>query len=180
MKFQPGDIFFVMHHENKMSRLIAWFMNSMWSHSGIIAQQTETRSYTVETSDFNVTLSTLEQYTKDPRTSLEVWRHRGISDKTRAEIVENALMLDDKIFGYPQFISFAIRALLAKIGIKISHFITSGYVCCQVPLTGYATAGVPGFTKEEIKAIHTEELYQKVSQSPDFYRCLIKAQGQVI
>lgn len=143
LKWLPADIFFVMHHDNKLSKVIAWFCTpthdgKSFSHSGLILEQTDARTYTMETTDFEVVPNLLERYLTDPNCSIEVWRHPAISITERLAIAQESTLMDEDMYGYLQLLSLAIRNTLRKISIKINNFFYKiGRICCFVPMKCY-------------------------------------------
>jgi len=138
--FLPGDVFFVMHNDNFLSKTIAWFCTrtrdgKKYGHSGIILEKTDSRTYTMETTDFEVVPNILERYINDPNVSMEVWRHPAITITERIAIAKEASLMDEAIYGYFQLFSFALKNTLKKLfGIKVKNFIHAGIICCFVPL----------------------------------------------
>lgn len=161
-KFKPGDIFFINHHDNPLSKVIAWFMKSSFSHSGLILEQTSKRTYTLETSDYEVTQSLFEDYIDDPYVSIEVYRKEDLSDEEREDIMERALAVDNAGYGYLQLLSFAVKRLLKRVNISIPNIIRQGLVCCHVVLYGYQGSGIKELDKVDPENWDTQELYDFV------------------
>jgi len=166
--FQPGDVGFLMHHDNKLSKIIAWFMQSRWSHSFLVAEPTRQEIYLVETSDFQVGFGSLLDYLKDDSAEFVVYRPKNILDDERQEIVDRAKKQRNKIYGYLQLISLGIRRLLMRINIKINNFFHQGLVCTHVITYGYHGSNIPELSKLDPESIDTEELYQIVKNSVNF------------
>lgn len=161
----PGDVGFLMHHDNWISKAFAWFMESKWSHSFLIHEVTDRLIYTSETSDFEVVIHCFDKYLEDPNCSIEVWRLEGLSEEKRVEIADLALKENlGQTYGYLQLFSLGLRRLLMRIGIKIPNFIRSGLVCCHHVLYGYTLAKIAGFEALDPEAIDTEEMYQKIKK----------------
>lgn len=164
-ELKPGDIFFVMHHDHWLSKTIAWFMQSKFGHSGLILEQTAKRVYTLETTDFEVTESLFDRYENDEFCSFEVWRQEALSDDDRQAIMTRALFYDKAVYGYLQLLSFAVKRLLGRLGIRIPNLVRSGLVCCHVVLYGYQGSGVKGLDQADPEEFDTQELYEMVENS---------------
>jgi len=163
---KPGDIIFVMHHDDLISRTIAWFMKSQWSHSALIIDNGKQFTFTTETNVFCVKHGTLEAYLEDDFTSLEIWSPINLEEKIRNKIAKNSLDYVDKAFGWLQLISLGIRRLLMRIGIKIPNFIRQGLVCDHVILYCYKNY-ISDFPEDK-ESIDTEELYQIIKNCGQF------------
>lgn len=160
--FKPGDVAFLMHHDNWISKALSWFMKSKWSHSFLVIEQTEQFAYILETSDFEVCIADLDRYIADPQVTMEVYRFSDLSDDDAKEMVRYTTNLNlGTIYGYLQLLSFGIRSLLGRLGIQIKNFIRQGLVCDESVLVGLAYK-VPEFKGIDPKSIQTEELYQRV------------------
>jgi len=165
MIFQRGDIVFVMHKKNPISRDIAWFMGSRWSHSALVIDSSDLRTYLCETSDFQVTIATLDRYLIDPDTSLEVWRLIApIDPRTMERMLTRAISYEGQLFGYLQLLSLGLRRMLKRIGIQIPNFIRQGMVCTAIPLHAYSISRVPGLDGIDPESIDTEDLYVMLKQ----------------
>lgn len=167
---KPGDIGFVMHHDNPISRVIAWVMGSKWSHSFMVADISLKRTYLVETSDYEVTYGSLEKYTQDKNCTLEIWSPANATDETRQKAVTYCEAHIEELYGYPQLISLGIRRLLMKCGIKIRNFIRWHLVCDEEVLEGAKC--YEGLSDVDPKSIDTEELYELIVSSGKFIKVL--------
>lgn len=162
--FKQGDIVFVMHHGNKISRVIAWFMQSNFSHSAIVCSESFFGNILLtETSDFEVMNNTLDRYIKDENVSIEIYRDDSISDQERHFIALESFKQVGNLYGYLQLISFAIRNIIKRITKKtIRHFIRQGQVCCSV--IGYSYQNALGnahwLGRIDPESYETEELRQ--------------------
>ncbi len=152
----PGDIGFIIHNDNKLSKLIAWFMGSKWSHSFIILEETSLGYMICETSDYEIKYSFIDKYLKDNNCDMEIWTLGQVNDEQI--IYDNCQKIDGTRYSYEQLFSFAIKCVLNKIGIKIKNFIFSNFICCQVPYE--ALRGTNIEIKLEYKNFQTEELYK--------------------
>lgn len=154
MKFEPGDIVFVMHHKNIISKIISKVMGSKWSHSAIVYGECFNKTMLCETSDFQVNLDYLDRYLDDPNCELEVYRKNGISEHG-PKIRSNCDPMLGKMYGYLQLLSLGLRRLFR---LKIPNFIHQGMVCCHV--VAYALNNVDReFTRLDKEYFDTEELY---------------------
>jgi hypothetical protein len=171
---KPGDIGFLMHHDNWISKAIAWFTKSKWSHVFIVLETGQHRVYTVETSDFEVVVHTLEDYINDKNVSFEIYRADCLEEVQRQMISRECLKTLGETYGYLQLISFGIRCILSRyFGIKIHNFFRQGIVCCGVALVGYSKTNIPGLMGIDPESIDSEETYQLI--------CSLKnSQGKLI
>lgn len=168
MTARKADIGFVMHHDNWISKVIAWFMGSQWSHSFIVLEDSKERTYLLETSDFEVTIGLLETYLNDPNVSLELWTSDVVSDNERVNIVNGSMRVHGQIYGYLQLLSLGIRRLLMRIGVRVPNFIRQGVVCNQVVSYGYTESNLPVLDDIDPESIDTQELYEIVLNSKSF------------
>jgi hypothetical protein len=157
-----GYIGFVKHHDSKLSKIIAWFMKSRWSHTFLVLGEMRGVRIASETSDFHVNYAPIDRYFKDPECEIAIYAI-DLNEGEKDAIVECAGNHYGETYGYLQLLSFAIRAALAKIGIKIPNFFRQGLVCTAVPLYAFNDAGLPHFKDIAPESIHTEELFQLVS-----------------
>lgn len=159
--FKPGDIFFLKTKDRWISKAIAWFMNSQWSHCGIVIGNLPHDTVTLETSDFEVCRQSMRDYVYQPhRYKLKVVRIIGENQNLSEQ---EALRVDDelsgKIYGYLQFISLAIRGLLKRVGKKIPNFIRQGIICTGVVV--YAKQKIEGpLFGVDAEDLDVEDLYQ--------------------
>lgn len=160
--FVAADICFSMCTKNWLSKAIAWFMGSKWSHSFIVIESSKLYTYVCETSDFEVTIGVLEDYLVDPTVNLVVYRINTLSLIDRDKIVKECLKNNREMYGYLQLISLGIRRLLKRIGIHIPNFIRQGIVCDQNVLYGYTKSRVPTLAGIDPESIDTEEFYQLI------------------
>jgi hypothetical protein len=131
LDFKPGDIFFVMHHDSWLSKTIAWFMGSKWSHCGIILEETKFRTYTCETSDFEIVYSDLERYLHDPQVTMKVIR-LPVSEDVGVDMAINATTRNQMMYGHLQLLfSLSVVELFRKIHIQIKNYLRQGIVCCE-------------------------------------------------
>jgi hypothetical protein len=161
--FNPGDIVFLIHKENLLSRVIAWAMSSKWSHSAVVAGELLGNTMLIETSDFQVTVNDLERYIKDENCSIEVYSPQ-CDDETKAKIADQSYKLNGQIYGYLQLISLGLRRLFK---LKIKNFFRQGLVCCHVVFYGYKGFGF-SCSVEDPEAYDTQELYDMVKGDEKF------------
>lgn len=165
-QFKPGDVFFLMHHDNWISKALAFFMRSKWSHGFIVIEQTSQFCYILETSDFEVVIADLDRYIADPNTSMEAYRFSDLSDQDAIEMMKYAVNANlGIVYGYLQLISLAIRCMFKWVGIKIPNFIQQGLVCDENVIIALKDK-LPEFAKIPPKSIDTEDLYQMVKALP--------------
>jgi hypothetical protein len=166
----PGSIGFVLHRDNWISRVIAWFMGSKWSHSFLVYDNGRFGDYVVETTDFEVTISPTSKYLTDPNVSYEVYAPSLSGDLYEQEkrIIMGAYPLIGMVYGYAQLFSLGVRRVFMKIGIRIPNFIRTGVVCCHVPLYGYVKSDMEILKDIDPESIDTEELYQIIKNHPRF------------
>lgn len=119
-----------MHNDNKLSKAIAWFMNSKFSHTFIILEETSLGFLICETSDYEVKYSFLGKYLDDPNCDIEIYSLGEIDNEQL--MYNNCQKIDGILYGYLQLFSFGVRSLLSRIGINIDNFIFQGIICCQV------------------------------------------------
>ena len=162
---KPGDIGFIIHKDNWISKAIAWFMGSKWSHTFLVIDQSSKLTYTAETSDFEVTIGTVELYKLDPNVEMEIWTNDLMSEDEKQQSAAHAYKLYGMNYGYLQLISLGIRRLLMRVGIKIKNFFRFGIVCTAVPLEGMRHIKASGLYGIDPESIDTEELYQKIKKS---------------
>lgn len=162
MKFEPADVCFTTNKKSKLSAIFRWFMRSKWSHVFIVKEQTERETYIVETSSFEVIYNEISGYLSEENT-LEVWRPTQLSEDERIAVVDECSKNIEKVYGHLQFISFGIRGLLERIGIRIPNFIKIGLICCELVLAGYVISSIPGISGIDPKSMQTEELYKLVT-----------------
>ena len=167
-KLRIGDIGFAMDTDSWLSKAIAWFMQSKWSHCFMVLDVTPNHVYLLETSNYNVWISRLYRYDSDMTKEYVVFRPDiPLADAKRftyATYEENI----GKTYGYLQLISLGVRCLFKRFGIKISNFIRAGLVCCHVPLYGYRHSNIDGLAGIDPESIDTEDLYQLISGSNRF------------
>lgn len=165
--FNKGDIFFLIHKQNLISKAIAWVMGSQWSHTGLIYEVTTERIYTLETTDFEVTHRQLSDYLGSDEVKMEIWTPIGIPFSEKIEIVNEANKKRGEVYGYLQLISFAVKRFFFLLGANIKNFFRQGVVCCGVVLYGYQKSSIKELHLDP-ESIDAEELYKIVSQCGKF------------
>lgn len=174
---KPADIVFIMHHDSWVSRVIAWFMQSKWSHSALIFYVGAYEVFTTETNELCVKHGTLSKYLDDPNCSLEIWSP-NLSIEFRKSVAERSKYWIDSAFGWLQLISLGIRRLLMRIGIKIPNLIRQGMVCDHVILYSYGNT-IDSFPEDK-ESIDTEELYQIVKNCGMFSKVYEKKKNEIV
>lgn len=164
---KPGDIGFVMHKKNWISKTIAWFMSSRWSHTFMIYDIGQYGIYIIETTDFEVTISPLTKYLTDRTCDVEIFK-ADISEDEQRDIILGSGPLIGTIYGYLQLLSLGIRRILKRVGIHIGNFLRVGVVCNHVPLYGYTRTKIERLGGIDPESIDTEELYQIISKHEKF------------
>lgn len=163
MRFMPGDVAFSIHSLNPISKAIAWFTGSKWSHTILVVEHGK-YIYTSETSDFEVVMHTLDDSINDETVKMEVYR-ADLDPGSQQLIVSECMKNLGQTYGYLQFISLGIRALLRRwFGIKIGNFIRQGVVCNQHVL--YGLSKVPSLGElygMDPESIDQQELYEKIT-----------------
>ena len=156
--FKSGDIGFVMN-KAVISKIIAKFMGSRWSHSFMVVGKINGVTMIIETTDFEVIISPIDEYL-DGR-DLVVFRNKKVKSK---QIAKQSFKLVKTRYGYLQLLSLGLRRLLMKVGIKIKNVVRSGLVCCAVPLYAYQKSDTD-LAAIDPESIDTEELYQVILNS---------------
>jgi len=164
-----GDIGFLIHKDSWMSRVIAWFMGSRWSHTFLVVEKGVFCTWVSETTETIICTGILNNYLDDIEVEMEIFRPK-ITPGEKHKVVERCLENHGKWYAYIQFISQGIRLLLKKIGIKIPNFLPYGLQCNSHVLTGYCLTSIPGLEGIVPQSVDTEELYQIVRSSEYFER----------
>lgn len=172
-ELKVGDMGFIFHRDNPMSKVIAWFMGSRWSHSFIVLEVTPMRTYICELSDFTVTIGAIDRYMTDAQVDLEVWSP-NLTSEQREKMAAASLTQYNTLFGYTQLLSLALRRMLMRIGIRIPNWIRQGLVCDQLVLYGYQFSPISPFAGMDPKSADTEEMYQMMLRSGAFTKVLEK------
>jgi hypothetical protein len=176
---QTGDVLFIMHHDNRLSRLIASAMGSRWSHSARVYEPGTRNAYVIETSDLETTFGDVRKYLEDREVEMEVWR-----PEVPAQLQERSMDRGRYLIGgvYPvwQFISLGIRRLLRRIKVMIGNFLPIGYVCDQVVL--YTLTDMPGtsFHGVDPQSMDTEDMYQQLVKDSAFKLVYSKSRGVAV
>lgn len=175
MTLKPGDVVFVMHNDNKLSRIIAGAMGSKWSHSALVADVGASYVWLCETSDLEVTAGTFDRYLADPAVSLEVWSHKTMTPEARSATVKGAMAQIGTVYGFLQLLSLGVRRLCMRMGLKFGNLFRQGMVCCAVVLYGLKESVYPTVDPE---GMDTEEMYQMIKNSGQFELVLRKNESQ--
>lgn len=121
----------------------------------------------VETSDFEVMISTLSRYTQDPNCALEIYRPVKFSSEDGATSRKETFAILKTVYGFPQLLSLGVRRLLMRAKIKINNFFRMGVVCCAVPLYGHTKCKSSPLFGIDPESIDTEELFQICKEKMD-------------
>jgi hypothetical protein len=161
---RPGDAFFVMN-PGRLPRLIAWFMDSKFSHCGMVLEQTGQRVYTCETSDFEVAYFDLAHYLGDPKVRMVILR-LPVVDYRAVEMACEAASHQRTIYGFAQLIfSLSVRELIRKLTRRvIPNFLRQGMVCCHVVLYGCRKSGIPRLEMQDPEGLQTQETHDLLLQ----------------
>jgi hypothetical protein len=101
---KTGDVGFVIDRNSKLSKTIAWFMKSRWSHSFIVLGEFKGETLIAETSNFEVMISTLSRYESDPMCSMEIYSQSSLSDEDReTSVVESEKILKTTRYPVPLY-----------------------------------------------------------------------------
>jgi hypothetical protein len=155
---ERGDIGFVMHNDSKLSKAIAWFMKSKFSHSFMILGPYADDTLIIETSDYEVMISTLSRYLNDPSCSLEIYRAKGFASSDGIIARQETFKILKVTYGYFQLLSLGVRRLAMRMGIKIKNFIRLGMVCCAVPIYGHTKCTTSPLFGVDPEGMDTQEL----------------------
>ena len=153
-----------MHHKNPISRIIAAFMKSPFSHSGVIYDTSGRDVITMETTDYEVTANFFDRYLSEERCSIQVWREENLPISQRVEAALASKKLNLQTYGYFQLLSWAFEILMGKIGIKLPHLIRWGIICNHVPLYAYQNIEGSLISTKDPEAQHTEQMRQMLMQ----------------
>jgi hypothetical protein len=157
MKFKTGDVVFVMHNKNFISKLFASVMGSEWSHSAVVYGELNGEDILLETNDYCVNLNYIKRYIEDKNCSIEVLsRPRQLAIEEIAQLRQQGRPLIGSLYGYLQLISLALRRLFK---LKTHNFFRQGLVCCHV--IGYCYKGIDSPLKTlDPESFDTQELYE--------------------
>jgi hypothetical protein len=171
-----GCIGFAMWNNNRISKIMSWFMQSQWSHSFYIWGFYGPYTILAETTDFEITKSTLDKYNNE-NAMLEIWE--PISDINPLSMAAHGQYLEGQVYGYLQLISLGIRRILMRFGIKINNFFRVGAVCTAVPIVhSNMEPGIKCLYRLDPESIDTEELYQLVKNSGEYRMIYKKEYGE--
>jgi hypothetical protein len=155
----PGDIGFVMHNENFISKVFARVMKSKFSHCFVVVGRVGEQAILCETTDFEVVLSTADKYALDKNCSVVVFSNNSLNTSEVSTLIKNASALQGTMYGYLQLVSLLLRRLLLRLKIEIKSFIKKDIVCYQVVVKAFkdTKCHVKNF---DIQKGDTEDLYQ--------------------
>jgi hypothetical protein len=177
MKIKKGSVVYVMHHDNKISRLIAWFMRDKryptkdWSHSAFVVDSTEDEAWLSETTDLEISYGRLSRYINDPNCSVEIYEIDSIEEDLVRDAIKNADTRVGSIYAYWQLFSWALVCLLAKIKIDVPNWLPIGWVCNSHVLECIVIYEKEPFKKLVPQSIHTMRMNYLMGTS--FNWCLV-------
>jgi hypothetical protein len=174
MQLETSDVGFLMQKNWLVARIIAWLMGSKWSHSFIIIESGVLATYICETTEYEVVISPLKKYIDDENVNLEVFRPKKGRHEQKIKSAMECMNQIGTSYGWFQLVSLGLRRILMRLGIRIPNFIRQGVVCNGVVLYGLRNIPIRGVEGIDPESIDTEELYQIVSNSPDFERVFVK------
>lgn len=160
MKGKLGQIGFVITKTNWMSRKIAWFLGSPYSHTFLVINETDT----IETNTNEVHIDSLVDHTTNPDKACEVYEPIRLMETEKASIEHCASSLVGIKYGYLKFAYCAFQLLLRKIGIRVTMSV-HGMLCDDVPAYAYINTNF-----NEVKDVRkdVEELRQALISSPNW------------
>lgn len=176
MSFKPGDIVFIRHYDNPISKIMAWFMGDWPSHSAIVYQETNLETYLIETSDFQVVIGDMKKYLNKKECRIAVYRITDLMEPERELIASAARLRVGGLYGYLQLLSLGVRRLIMKATsdkVRIKNFIRQGEVCTAVPLYGLTECDIPGLHGIDPESMDTVELL-------DICRSLKRSDGEYV
>jgi hypothetical protein len=165
---KEGDIGFCFHRGNILSKMIKGVMGSKWSHNFIVLDE----NYVIETTSYKVQVWELKNYLESTEHDVMIFS-TTLSPKERYDIQMEAIRHINEVYGYLQLISFGLRRLLMRCGIKIPNFFRQGLICSAIVLYPYSKTNNKLLSKIDPESLDTEEVFQLVSNSPDF-ECVFK------
>lgn len=165
MEGKLGQIGFVVTKTNWMSRAIAWFLGSPYSHAFLIINETET----IETNEKVVHIDSLIDHTTNPDKSCEIYEPIGLFECEKDRILNAARAQLGIPYSYTKFAYLAVYLLLKKIGININWSI-GGTVCDDVPAVSYQETH---FDEVKDTRLDTEQLRQTLKGNPNWI-CVFK------
>lgn len=176
MQVKRGSVVYVMHHDSKMSRLIAWFMKPRnapkdwkpWSHSAIVVDQGERDAWLCETTDTQIAYGSYRRYLEDPNCSIEVFEPIGVTEEVIKRGIEESENNVGSIYAYWQLLSWALACLLAKIGISFPNLLPYGWVCNSHVLDGIRHYPIEPFYGIRPQSIHTGQMYDMMKESKNW------------
>lgn len=165
LDLKPGDVGFLMQHDNWVSRAIAWFMGSRWSHTFLVADIGHFQIYTSETCEFIVHTGEMYPKLRDKAVEMEVYRP-PFNQAQIVDVVRACQENHGEIYGYLQLFSFAVVCMIQRIfGVRIRNFIRQGMVCNQHVMYGYSRhRGTVAFGVDP-ENYHTEDFYRMIQAS---------------
>lgn len=159
MIYKPeiGDVVFVNHKRNVISKIFSNVMGSDFSHSGIIYGELNGEMVLLETNDYCVNINYMQRYIEDNNCLIEVLRRvKPMTTLDKGLIVDHGKPLIGMLYGYLQLPFLALRRLFK---LKLRNFSRQGLVCCHV--IGYCYQGIESpLYKIDPESFDTQELYE--------------------
>jgi hypothetical protein len=156
---EVGDIVFVMHTKNWISKLFAGVMKSKWSHSAIVYGKLNGELVLLETNDYCVNVNYLRRYIEDKDCRVQIFRRpKPLDMREKSTVMKQGRPLIGMLYGYLQLPVLALRRLFS---LKLRNFSRQGLVCCHV--IGYAYEGIESPLKDiDPESFDTQELYELI------------------
>ena len=157
---QPGDVVFIMHHDSKLSKLIAWFMRSKWSHSALVVDVSESGEiWLSETTDTQIAHGRFSSYLNDPACTLEVLSPIGVSRADLFAGIAEAENNTGRIYAYWQLLSLAVVCIGERLGLRLPNVLPFGFVCNSHVLDAVQAYPIAPLHGVKPQSIHTERMY---------------------
>lgn len=165
MRLKSGSVIFIMHHDSKLSRLIAWFMGTKWCHSALVVETSRREIWLSETTDTQVAYGAFTRYFYDPNCSFEAFEPLDCTKKEQGKCIEAAKQNVGRLYAYHQLLSWALSCLLARAGFKLKNLLPYGLICNSHVLTGIRCFKSGPFYNIKPQSIHTGQMYELMKKS---------------
>ena len=174
-----GDIGFGGKRKGWYPATVRWFTKSRWSHNFVVMPKYLGEQCVLE-ADLKVQLVTFQkEYVEKDADYYEIWRPKKATTK---EIVEASAKLfrsdAGEIYGFMQIPWFAVRSLLAKIGIKLSkNWFPAGEICSETPWRFLYNLG--GEYREKVELIgenecSPEDIFNIIKSNVDLFEFILE------
>ena len=160
MEGKIGQIGFVITKSSWLSKTISWVLQSPYSHTFLVINETET----VETGTDIVHIDSLIDHITNPDKICEIYEPIGLLESEKINIEANVREQLGTWYGYIKFIFSALQLMLRRIGIHITMSV-HGTLCCDVPANAYVNTH---FDEVKGNKKNTEELRQILINSPNW------------